>query len=262
MGPRLFSRGNHVATRRCEGSYARFNGAAAFQPRKRWTSWPPRCKRTPLQWGRGFSAAETVEVGRRRCVGPVASMGPRLFSRGNTLLLASVFVALRASMGPRLFSRGNNPDCEAVESAFVSFNGAAAFQPRKLQGHNTGPPRIARLQWGRGFSAAETCRLLGRWRGACTRFNGAAAFQPRKRESPGAWAASPGSASMGPRLFSRGNGQRASRPAGLSHRFNGAAAFQPRKRRNPRQCSLRGFRLQWGRGFSAAETLHIIVQMQ
>ena len=60
-----------------------------------------------LQWGRGFSAAETLAVRRCDVVGRVASMGPRLFSRGNPLDTPKSPPAIHASMGPRLFSRGN-----------------------------------------------------------------------------------------------------------------------------------------------------------
>ena len=132
MGPRLFSRGNHdpsawhrgklrmlqwgrgfsaaeIAASREPGAHAerRFNGAAAFQPRK--------------------SVSPRQGVGERAG----ASMGPRLFSRGNLGLrgLRGLLPGF-ASMGPRLFSRGNIPTM-ASRATSGSFNGAAAFQPRK-----------------------------------------------------------------------------------------------------------------------------------
>ena len=109
-----------------------FNGAAAFQPRKvallgqylhrrRRASMGPRlfsrgkgptqstsAPRLELQWGRGFSAAESGELQRQRAEHLGASMGPRLFSRGK--------LRQRPSASPAPSS---------------SFNGAAAFQPRK-----------------------------------------------------------------------------------------------------------------------------------
>ena len=61
----------------------------------------------------------------------LASMGPRLFSRGNLAQGLDVHNASIASMGPRLFSRGN-----------VNALGSLASQGLKLQ-------------WGHDFSAVE-----------------------------------------------------------------------------------------------------------
>ena len=69
---------------------------------------------------------------------------------------------------------------------------------------DAGLVEISELQWGRGFSAAETIHSL---------------------PSP----LSISYASMGPRLFSRGNHERRASAGTLQDRFNGAAAFQPRK---------------------------------
>ena len=160
-------------------------------------------------------------------------------------------LACAASMGPRLFSRGKIGHVCTWYHLVRSFNGAAAFQPRKVpillqyricSSASMGPRLFSRgkyilfrlftwqwvLQWGRGFSAAESrlgahvvcgAPLLQWGRGfsaaesATTShwhcnmrwcFNGAAAFQPRK-----GWRRSP----MLDDTIS----------------FNGAAAFQPRK---------------------------------
>jgi len=132
MGPRLFSRGNinearilaqaraaklqwghdFSAVEIRPGSHRRlhsrrgFNGATTFQPWK-------------LVWSRQLDHRKN------------ASMGPRLFSRGNRVQARRCWVFWRASMGPRLFSRGNNVwDWEAVVT-------------------------LAKLQWGHDFSAVE-----------------------------------------------------------------------------------------------------------
>ena len=167
MGPRLFSRGN------VHDSHSDSKKALM------------------LQWGRGFSAAETVcsvhtdatdgtgfngaaafqprkprASAERQSWGPPASMGPRLFSRGNGHTLGQWQPRRRASMGPRLFSRGNL-DCR----------NKSATIPRTLQwgrGFSAAEtPTLAAstlslaptLQWGRGFSAAETRNLRHRGRG-------------------------------------------------------------------------------------------------
>jgi len=85
-----------------------------------------------LQWGHDFSAVEIYRVGPKNpswknsfngattfqpwksLMGHVvstetrASMGPRLFSRGNVYRAITCYrIRAGASMGPRLFSRGN-----------------------------------------------------------------------------------------------------------------------------------------------------------
>ena len=103
---------------------ARFNGAAALQPRKEWLIQCDGYRVFALQWGRGSSAAEgraVVQVQQHR-VG-VASMGPRLFSRGRDI-------------------QG------AFEGAFCGFNGAAALQPRQ------GGPQASGCQRSRCFNGA------------------------------------------------------------------------------------------------------------
>ena len=61
-------------------------------------------------------------------------MGPRLFSRGNFCSDGCRQQNIGASMGPRLFSRGNLENAKLLLKAAKGFNGAAAFQPRKLLG--------------------------------------------------------------------------------------------------------------------------------
>ena len=86
---------------------AGFNGAATLQPRKLDDAAVPPAGAT------GFNGAATLQPrkflswqssGGGDCL---ASMGPRLFSRGNNDGIGSVQIANLASMGPRLFSRGN-----------------------------------------------------------------------------------------------------------------------------------------------------------
>ena len=152
-----------------------FNGAADFHPRilvlrrpkltDRQASMGPRIfirgYQTPsrlgrrgsrLQWGRGFSSADTsfcVPL-HQRCD---ASMGPRIFIRGYDRTWYRWYANDDASMGPRIFIRGYpNP--------------------------NPNPNHNQRLQWGRGFSSADTRAAIGAPRGF--------------------------GASMGPRIFIRG----------------------------------------------------------
>jgi len=230
MGPRLFSRGNHITVVLGTG------GASV------------------LQWGHDFSAVEILEIcaaslpqiqsfngattfqpwklgGALPVVAPraMASMGPRLFSRGNAAHCAKEARAIiwlqwghdfsaveimgldspkaitdRASMGPRLFSRGN--------------------ASRWPQGQ-----MISRsLQWGHDFSAVEMARK-------------------RDGLTPS------DSASMGPRLFSRGNSALSLLLRSQYPCFNGATTFQPWKCCLWDGQTLEKHQLQWGHDFSAVE---------
>ena len=87
-----------------------------------------------------------------------ASMGPRLFSRGKAEDRSARRIAeTDASMGPRLFSRGKaHSPVKGQKTPEKCFNGAAAFQPRKDPEHKRMWLDLCVLQWGRGFSAAES----------------------------------------------------------------------------------------------------------
>ena len=188
MGPRPFSRGNTAMGPGGVPDRSRFNGAAAFQPRKLGICPTCGCVKTVLQWGRGLSAAETPQAARGPMKGEPASMGPRPFSRGNDFLALRTHHADIASMGPRPFSRGNfsSWNCGSRMRSELQWGrglSAAETSPNMLNTRKAG----VWLQWGRGLSAAETVRppRLGL----------------RRRL-----------ASMGPRPFSRGNETARSRP--------------------------------------------------
>ncbi len=131
MGPRLFSRGDDAVHGGTADRGRGFNGATAFQP---WRLCQPVrivTRSGQLQWGHGFSAVETLtgccaaRLGNARFNGATAfqpwrpaagvqlghhrsaSMGPRLFSRGDGGRSCRAGRRSPASMGPRLFSRGD-----------------------------------------------------------------------------------------------------------------------------------------------------------
>ena len=167
MGPRLLSRGNRSSGRSwVQASYS-FNGATAVEPWKCYVSAydPPGTKR--------FNGATAVEpwkslpsvraAARRR----VASMGPRLLSRGNNPL-AGISLARGgrfngatavepwkygfrspnghgskyASMGPRLLSRGNG---RCVSGRCES--GRASMGPRLLSRGNVPGSSMSTIGW-------------------------------------------------------------------------------------------------------------------
>jgi len=177
----------------------------------------------PRRFSRGSNEPLISAV---RCL--IASMGPRRFSRGSRLARNRRHHAQQASMGPRRFSRGRLQSGHSTASPTTRFNGAAAFQPRKLA-----PGVATRTMQGERFNGAAAFQPR---KSPCSsspadpspRFNGAAAFQPRKCAGAEHRIRRRVAASMGPRRFSRGSaGLAVDRPA-LDE-------------------------LQWGRGVSAAE---------
>ena len=132
MGPRLLSRGETLLASRTLSRLASFNGAAASQPRRGVSEADNIVVGSVLQWGRGFSAAERMRFATRKATLWLASMGPRLLSRGernadnrlDSLWLLqwgrgfsaaerkSIYFVdgeeCSASMGPRLLSRGEH----------------------------------------------------------------------------------------------------------------------------------------------------------
>ncbi len=182
MGPRLFSRGNAIGSEDIGRRSAGLQWGRGFSAAEIIRCTPSSSLPRWLQWGRGFSAAEIAEIDAET----VRKKG--------------------ASMGPRLFSRGNRPSGTLHCAASTpSFNGAAAFQPRKS---------------GRRASALCHAPIASMGPRLFSRGNAAQADYAHVADG----------ASMGPRLFSRGNaaisrGRRRDR----DRSFNGAAAFQPRK---------------------------------
>jgi len=253
MGPRILIRGNPCAPCRARSSATRFNGAADSHPRKLLDVIDEDVQERLLQWGRGFSSAETWDAddGLFRlwhCFNGAADSHPRKRS------------------GPGL-----------PLSASRCFNGAADSHPRKHPQAGLMMLMDRELQWGRGFSSAET-RTTVRAGAAVSRFNGAADSHPRKRGGLVPRVPEPLTASMGPRILIRGNpevlGAMVDGPvlqwgrgfssaetsrcrcssSSRSPGFNGAADSHPRKLL---MAALYGYRLpslQWGRGFSSAET--------
>ena len=205
MGPRIFIRGNSAgATDRSGGSWlqwGRGSSSAETKPRRRQS--PPA---RGLQWGRGSSSAETAQ-GRQMGAQPApASMGPRIFIRGNN----PCHRATARDAGLQ-WGRGSSSAETWRRASLISwrsgFNGAADLHPRK---------RIDVRQ----TRSPQRC------------FNGAADLHPRK-PLPFEDAAACPYASMGPRIFIRGNSRR--RGSGLARPgcFNGAADLHPRKPMRP-----------------------------
>jgi len=158
-----------------------------------------------LQWGRGWTAAEGAPQGAGWRAETLASMGPRLDSRGRRPPSPASRPKYSLQWG-RGWTAAEGSCPQALVRPCSRFNGAAAGQPRK--GGTIGSPKACwgGLQWGRGWTAAEGDEeRVGLW------------LDPR--------------ASMGPRLDSRGRWSPGPRDSSHRTSFNGAAAGQPRKRK-------------------------------
>ncbi len=107
MGPRLFRRGNSGLIAMSKSLALCFNGATSFQTWKFLTD--NEFPKIPI----GFNGATSFQTWKFGidAGGMIpytnASMGPRLFRRGNCLLGQVRNLLRSASMGPRLFRRGN-----------------------------------------------------------------------------------------------------------------------------------------------------------
>jgi len=114
------------------GGFGSFNGATASQPWRSRSRGPLQGQGAELQWGHGFSAVEIPAKDLIPLGGFLASMGPRLLSRGD-----------RGCASPRTYRLALQwgHGFSAVEM-IVSWN------PGKIS---------VLLQWGHGFSAVEMC---------------------------------------------------------------------------------------------------------
>ena len=119
----------------------RFNSATALQPWKPDRSVPAHRAAGTLQFGHGSSAVETwagaLPIGARRCsFNSATALQPW---KPRTAQKCSVPYHV-ASIRPRLFSRGNPVPTKLSSSVVIRFNSATALQPWKLPANYREPP--------------------------------------------------------------------------------------------------------------------------
>src|SRR6185369_5346090 len=119
-----------------------------------------------LQWGHASSRVETdhpanrvvavllasmgprvftrgnVRSSHRVAEHPTASMGPRVFTRGNRHQLIKELPDILASMGPRVFTRGNVLEAGHGHPGFPGFNGATRLHAWKHPLGYLGPEEL------------------------------------------------------------------------------------------------------------------------
>ena len=142
--------------RKRDGSDKRFNGTTFFQ------TWKSRTVRTggryspPLQWNHVFSNVEIVEARFGDFRSRHASMEPRFFKRGNSLLHNSRLNKFICFNGTTFFQTwkcllGVRQNLNWV----LCFNGTTFFQTWKFVKRKTGGKRQGKLQWNHVFSNVE-----------------------------------------------------------------------------------------------------------
>ena len=227
MGPRLFRRGN------------KFNLVHALDPvQLQWghvfsdveigRSAGRFRSRLWLQWGHVFSDVEIVRLAQALQYSAVASMGPRLFRRGNIEAQRAAGEARMLQWG-HVFSDVEMPGILGNPYPNPSrFNEATSFQTWKSDLLDMKCLEMLRLQWGHVFSDVEIGSASACLRPDRSRFNGATSFQTWKCQ-----------------------GHIAHRKK-LS-RFNGATSFQTWKLQPPTGIMNSRRLLQWGHVFSDVE---------
>jgi len=203
-----------------------------------------------LQWGRGWTAAEGQAEAGGQPAHEVASMGPRLDSRGRGHRLLLPSHPQRRFNGAAAGQPRKGAGVEHRVRCTYRFNGAAAGQPRKAD---------PRPQPTHSCLASMGPRLDSRGRKGTTEpqtFFDWASMGPRLdsrgRRSRKEGSVYPNPASMGPRLDSRG--RCACIWAALyGHRASMGPRLDSRGRGRLLQAAGAGCGLQWGRGWTAAE---------
>ena len=139
MGPRVFTRGNPVLRKAFWPSWFSFNGATRLH------AWKPRLATfasraaSSLQWGHASSRVETARTRATPEENKMASMGPRVFTRGNRKMHIPDVRSPEASMGPRVFTRGN-----AVRSITSTTRYSASMGPRVFTRGNDALPALSK----------------------------------------------------------------------------------------------------------------------
>ena len=155
-------------------------------------------------------------------------MGPRLLSRGETPRPVSN-EAKPPGFNGAAASQPRRATLPAIERRLSAcFNGAAASQPRKAQQRHKKTMRHSQLQWGRGFSAAES----GNWqtdRVECLKLQWGRGFSAAERRTFRTTSDGLPSVLQWGRGFSAAERSSSYKLRFHKRGFNGAAASQPRR---------------------------------
>ena len=159
MGPRLFRRGNRTGSS-THARASQLQWGHAFSGVEMLAELSIALGRGRLQWGHAFSGVEMLDLPILSSDRPRASMGPRLFRRGNDASGATRRVASGGFNGATPFQAWKSRPRSGSRVCPAGFNGATPFQAWKYgecQAQNVMTDR--RLQWGHAFSGVEMAPL-------------------------------------------------------------------------------------------------------
>ncbi len=167
--------------------------------------------RNGLQWGRACLSAETG-----RSVDPIgqmliASMGPRLFERGDAALVCANLQEMeKLQWGRACLSAETEGTCAPFVRPEELQWGRACLSAETVSSPMDRRPGCV-LQWGRACLSAETPKPIFKMRSKLFASMGPRLFERGDEVTSGAHAFMQGKASMGPRLFERGDLREANR---------------------------------------------------
>ncbi len=183
-----------------------------------------------LQWGHVFSDVETPGIQHQHNAAfRIASMGPRLFRRGNRKLRRSWKSGRRSFNGATSFQTWKPSASPNTRQLPRSFNGATSFQTWKHVLGWVAASRPPELQWGHVFSDVETFATADKARPFLW-LQWGHVFSDVETPPPPEQETNKHTASMGPRLFRRGNLVKYVSLVFMIFCFNGATSFQTWKR--------------------------------
>ncbi len=158
MGPRAFTRGDQP--RRLAGTGGArggFNGATRIHAWRPWSRWRPP---NPVGCFNGATRIHAWRLSKTRRITPgakAASMGPRAFTRGDSLgNLVDPDDHRGASMGPRAFTRGDLGIAAGGYHVPGASMGPRAFTRGDLSIIGQPSENVPMLQWGHAHSRVET----------------------------------------------------------------------------------------------------------
>ena len=156
MGPRLFRRGNDLSPEAIRQFDEALQWGHVFSDVEITARASDLARRSPLQWGHVFSDVEIADWGMTEADALQASMGPRLFRRGNPEGHHHRLRLLDASMGPRLFRRGNHNAVIPARPFFGLLQWGHVFSDVEISygAYRRRGTRMM-LQWGHVFSDVE-----------------------------------------------------------------------------------------------------------
>ncbi len=111
MGPAVFTAGESSTRSSCRLRSSRFNGARGFHRGRVAAASSACCRWYMLQWGPRFSPRERARARAYATTGHDASMGPAVFTAGETWPAAKTPCLMRLQWGPRFSPResGHRP---------------------------------------------------------------------------------------------------------------------------------------------------------